>query len=100
MKQRLGAFWREWVFPAVMVVAVLAPLRSLSDNPALKSMVGGLQRLLGAVARQPVGDTPDQRRPSASSWWFLGGVSGADELDDADHRTGGAQRERDRRARP
>ena len=28
MKQRLGAFWREWVFPAVIVVAVLAPLRS------------------------------------------------------------------------
>jgi len=28
MKERLGAFWREWVFPAVAVVAVLAPLRS------------------------------------------------------------------------
>ena len=28
MKKRLGVFWREWLLPAVMVVAVLAPLRS------------------------------------------------------------------------
>jgi signal peptidase I len=28
MKQQLRAFWREWVLPAVVVVAILAPLRS------------------------------------------------------------------------
>ena len=28
MKQQLRAFWREWVLPALVVVAILAPLRS------------------------------------------------------------------------
>jgi len=28
MKQQLRAFWREWVLPAVVVIAILAPLRS------------------------------------------------------------------------
>ena len=28
VKQQLRAFWREWVFPALVVIAVLAPLRS------------------------------------------------------------------------
>src|SRR5882672_9844530 len=28
MKRGLGVFWREWLLPAVMAVAVLAPLRS------------------------------------------------------------------------
>ena len=28
MKQQLRAFWREWVLPAVVTVAILAPLRS------------------------------------------------------------------------
>src|ERR1700683_4344663 len=28
MKQQLRAFWREWVLPAVVTIAVLAPLRS------------------------------------------------------------------------
>jgi signal peptidase I len=28
MRRGLGVFWREWLLPAVMVVAVLAPLRS------------------------------------------------------------------------
>jgi signal peptidase I len=28
MKQQLRAFWREWILPAVVVIAVLAPLRS------------------------------------------------------------------------
>jgi hypothetical protein len=30
MKQRLRVFWHEWIFPAVMVVAVLAPLVAMS----------------------------------------------------------------------
>jgi hypothetical protein len=30
MKQRLGVFWHEWIFHAVMVVAVLAPLVAMS----------------------------------------------------------------------
>jgi signal peptidase I len=28
MKQQLRAFWREWILPAVVTIAVLAPLRS------------------------------------------------------------------------
>jgi signal peptidase I len=28
MKQQLRAFWREWILPAVVAVAILAPLRS------------------------------------------------------------------------
>ena len=28
VRQRLGAFWREWILPALLVTAVLAPLRS------------------------------------------------------------------------
>src|ERR1700689_2099236 len=28
MKQRLRIFWREWILPAVITIAVLAPLRS------------------------------------------------------------------------
>jgi signal peptidase I len=28
MKQQLRALWREWILPALVVVAILAPLRS------------------------------------------------------------------------